>query len=77
MTFFGTQMPWRRLLVEMKIPKVDATEDHILESGSMEGMKEGSSMLKIHTHFIKGKIILSPMDFFFSIPWELEYLENM
>jgi hypothetical protein len=48
--------------------------DNHVELGSMEGMKEGSSMLK--THFIKGKITLSPMETIFSIPWELEYLKN-
>jgi hypothetical protein len=43
----------------------------------MEGMKEGSSMFKIHTHFIEGKITVSPMETNFLIPWELEYLNNM
>jgi hypothetical protein len=70
-------MPWRRLLVLMQVLEVDATDDHIVQSGPMEGMKEGSSMSKIHTHFIKGKITLSPMETKFSIPWELEYLESM
>ncbi len=52
----------------MQIPEIDATDDHIVESGPMEGMKERSSMSKIHTHFIKGKITLSPLETIFSIP---------
>ncbi len=61
----------------MQVLEVDAAGDHIVELGRMEGMKEGSSMLKIHAHFIKGKITLFPMETIFSIPWELEYLESM
>jgi hypothetical protein len=40
-------------------------------------IKEGSSQSKILTHFIKGKISLSPMETILSILGKFEYLESL
>jgi hypothetical protein len=40
-------------------------------------IKEGSSRSKILTHFIKGKISLSPMETILSILGKFEYLESL
>jgi hypothetical protein len=63
--------------MEMQAPKVEETKNKAIGFGSLNVMKEGSSQFKILTHFIKGKIALSPMETILSIPSELEYLENL
>ncbi len=42
-----------------------------------EGNREGSVKSKILSHFIKGKISLTPMETMMMIPGELEHLENL
>jgi hypothetical protein len=43
----------------------------------MDDTKEGSSRLKIFTHFIRGRISLSPMVTIISILNELKHFESM
>jgi hypothetical protein len=73
--FSHTRIPRRRLPVELPptsvAPQTEVAEDSIRMS------REGSIRSKILSHFIKGKISLTPMETMMMIPGELEQLENL
>jgi hypothetical protein len=48
-----------------------------MDARTIKVIKEGSSQSKILTHFIKGKISLSPMETILSILGKFEYLESL
>jgi len=73
--FSYTRVPRRRMLVEVAptctVPPLEA---------AMEGagvIREESVKSKILSHFIKGKISLTPMETVMMIPGELEHLESL
>jgi hypothetical protein len=47
--FFGTQLPRKRLPIEMQVLTTNVVDDQAIESMPMETLKEGSSRSKIHT----------------------------
>jgi hypothetical protein len=51
---------------------LEEVENRTTSFGSLDFMKEGNSRSKILTHFIKGKIALSPMETILSILGELD-----
>jgi hypothetical protein len=73
--FSYTHIPRRRQLVELPptgvVPPTEAAEDSVVMN------RENSIRSKILSHFIKGKISLTPMETVMMIPGELEQLENM
>ncbi len=73
--FSYTHIPRRRLPVELPpmgvVPPTEAAEDNIVVN------RENSIKSKILSHFIKGKISLTPMETVMMIPGELEQLENL
>ncbi len=73
--FSYTRVPRRRLHVEMPpartAPSTELAEDNTVVS------RENSITSKILSHFIKGKISLTPMETVMMIPGELEQLENL
>lgn len=75
--FFGVRILRRRLLVEMHALEMEEAKNKTTSFGSLDVMKEGNSWSKILTHFIKGKIALSPMETILSILGELEYLASL
>jgi hypothetical protein len=58
----STEIPRRIMSIEMQVPKVEEVEERTLDACSIGATREGSSQSKILTHFIKGKISLSPME---------------
>jgi phage pi2 protein 07 len=48
--------------MEMQVLEVNEVKDKTMETWPMDDMKEISSWSKILTHFIKGNIVLSPME---------------
>ncbi len=73
--FSYTRIPRRRLSVELP-PTGVAPQTEVAEDST--GMnREGSIRSKILSHFIKGKISLTPMETVMMIPGELEQLENL
>lgn len=52
----------RRLLVDIQALKMEEVENRATSFDSLDVMKEENSQFKILTHFIKGKIALSPME---------------
>jgi predicted aspartyl protease len=73
--FSYTRIPRRRLPVELPptgvAPQTEVAEDSI-------GMnRESSIRSKILSHFIKGKVSLTPMETVMMIPGKLEQLENL
>jgi hypothetical protein len=73
--FSYTRIPRRRLQVELPptgaVPPIEAAEDSVVVN------RENSIKSKILSHFIKGKISLTPMETVMMIPGELEQLENL
>ncbi len=73
--FSYTRIPRRRLPIELPptgvVPPTKAAEDNIVMN------RENSIRSKILSHFIKGKISLTPMETMMMIPGELEQLENL
>ncbi len=73
--FSHVRVPRRRLPVEMPpagtVPLIDVAEDNTGVN------REDSIMSKILSHFVKGKISLTPMETIMMIPSELEQLENL
>ncbi|CAK9869347.1 unnamed protein product [Sphagnum jensenii] len=73
--FSYTRIPRRRLPIELPpmgvVPPIEATEDNVAMN------RENSIRSKILSHFIKGKISLTPMETVMMIPSELEQLENL
>jgi hypothetical protein len=73
--FSYTRVPRRRVLVEVA-PTTSAPSPEIEEEG-VRVNQETTVKSKILSHFIKGKIALSPMETILMIPGELEHLENL
>ncbi len=69
--FFYTRVPRRR----MPVTVAPAAHDAAIEGAGAN--REESVKLKILSHFIKGKISLTPMETVMMIPGELEHLENL
>ncbi len=73
--FSYTRIPRRRQPVELPLvaaePSTKAAEDGTVTN------REHSIRSKIFSHFIKGKISLTPMETVMMIPGELEQLENL
>jgi hypothetical protein len=73
--FFYTRVPRRKMSVEM-VPSGTMHTHKVVGEGI--GMyKETFVRSKILSHFIKGKISLSPMETILMIPRELEHLESL
>jgi hypothetical protein len=73
--FSYTRVPRRRIPVEVA-PTISAPSPEVDEEGRRTN-RESSVKSKILSHFIKGKIALSPMETVLMIPGELEHLENL
>jgi predicted aspartyl protease len=73
--FSYTRVPRRRNHVEVTLVMSGLTTDATIVGA--EGNREGSVKSKILSHFIKGKISLTPMETVMMIPGELEHLENL
>ncbi len=73
--FSHTRIPRRRLPVEMP-PAGIVSSTKIAEDSTVVN-RENSIRSKILSHFIKGKISLTPMETVMMIPGELEQLENL
>lgn len=58
--------------MEMQAPKLEEVKKKATSFGSLDVMKEGNSRSKILTHYIKGKIALSPMETILSILGKLD-----
>ncbi len=73
--FSYTRIPRRRLPVELPptgvVPPTEVADDNVVMN------RENSIRSKILSHFIKGKISLTPMETVMMIPGELEQLENL
>jgi predicted aspartyl protease len=73
--FSYTRIPRRRMPVELPpangIPSTEVAEDSTVVN------RESSIRSKILSHFIKGKISLTPMETVMMIPGELDQLENL
>jgi predicted aspartyl protease len=73
--FSYTRVPRRRMHVEVTPAPTELTPDATIE-GSRANQEE-SIRSKILSHFIKGKISLTPMETVMMIPGELEHLESL
>ncbi len=73
--FSYTRVPKKRVLIDVAPGRVVLTPEVI---GDGVGVNWDTSIRsKILSHFIKGKISLSPMETIFMIPRELEHLESL
>jgi predicted aspartyl protease len=73
--FSYTRVPRRRVPVEVMPTTSEQTHDTTIGNS---GIDRGESVkLKILSHFIKGKISLTPMETVMMIPGELEHLESL
>ncbi len=57
--------------------EIKEAEERTMDAGTIRAIREGSSRYKIQTNFIKGKILLSPMETILSILGKFEYLESL
>ncbi len=73
--FSYTRLPRRRLHVELPPAGVRPSTE-VAENGTIPN-QENSIRSKILSHFIKGKISLTPMETVMMIPGELKQLENL
>jgi len=73
--FFYTQVPRRRMPVEVALAGTVPPPETIVKGAGVN--REKSVRLKILSHFIKGKISLTPMETVMMIPGELEHLESL
>ncbi len=73
--FSYTRVPRRRMPVELT-PAGVVPQAEVAEDGGMVN-RESSIRSKILSHFIKGKVSLTPMETVMMIPGELEQLENL
>jgi len=75
--FSGIKMPKRKLHVFTNMIKVQ--EEGLVEDEHMEVIMRTKVLIKskILSHFIKGKVSLTPMETIFIIPRELEYLKGL
>jgi len=73
--FSYTRVPRRRVPVEVTPTTSEQTHDATIGNS---GINRGESVRsKILSHFIKGKISLTPMETMMMIPGELEHLESL
>jgi predicted aspartyl protease len=70
-----TRVPRRRTLVEVT-PNRPGPILEVVREGIRAG-RDASVRFKILSHFIKGKVSLSPMETIMMIPGELEHLESL
>ncbi len=73
--FSYTRVPRRRIPVEVA-PVGNVPSPEVAEEGTRVN-RETTVKSKILSHFIKGKIAVSPMETVLMIPGELEHLENL
>ncbi len=73
--FSYTRIPRRRMPVEL--PPANGIPSTKVAEGNTVVNRESSIRSKILSHFIKGKISLTPMETVMMIPGELEQLENL
>ncbi len=73
--FSYTRVPQRRIPVEVA-PAGNVPSPEVAEEGTKVN-RETTVKSKILSHFIKGKIALSPMETVLMILGELEHLENL
>jgi len=73
--FSYTRVPRRRMPVEVAPAGTEPSPEAAEEGTGMN--RENSIRSKILSHFIKGKISLTPMETVLMIPEELEHLENL
>jgi len=73
--FSYTQGPRRRMPVEVTPVASGLTADATIERAGTN--REESVKSKILSHFVKGKVSLTPMETVMMIPGELEHLENL
>jgi len=73
--FSYTRVPRRRMLVEVTPAAFGLTADATIEKAGAN--QEKSVKSKILSHFVKGKVSLTPMETVMMIPGELEHLENL
>ncbi|CAK9856576.1 unnamed protein product [Sphagnum jensenii] len=69
------RVPRRRILVDVAPGGIAPIPEAAKEGASVN--RDTSVKSKILSHFIKGKISLSPMETILMIPGELEHLENL
>jgi predicted aspartyl protease len=74
--FSYTRVPRRRMPVEVALGGIVPSSEAIIGEG-IGVNRETSVRSKILSHFIKGKISLSPMETVLMIPGELEHLESL
>ncbi len=73
--FSYTRVPRRRMPVDVTLAASGPTLDATIEGSGAN--REESVRSKILSHFIKGKISLTPMETVMMIPGELEHLESL
>jgi len=73
--FSHVRVPRRRLPVEMPLTNTVPSTDIAEDSTGMN--REDSIKSKILSHFVKGKISLTPMETVMMIPSKLKQLENL
>ncbi len=73
--FSYTRVPRRRMPVEATPAAMERTPDHAIEG--LGANRDELVRSKILSHFVKGKIALTPMETVMMIPGELEHLENL
>jgi len=75
--FFGVRIPNRRLPITAN--PAEAQKEVIIENEQKRANMRSELVVKskILSHFIKGKISLTPMETILVIPRELEYLEGL
>jgi hypothetical protein len=73
--FSHTRVPRRRMPVEVAPTATGPTTGNAIDGAGSN--REESVKLKILSHFIKGKISLTPMETMMMIPGELEHLESL
>jgi len=69
------RVPRRRMPVEVSPAGIEPSPE--AAGGGMGMNRENSVRSKILSHFIKGKVSLTPMETMLMIPGELEHLENL
>jgi hypothetical protein len=73
--FSYTRLPRRRMPVEVASAGIGPSFEAKGENTGMN--RENSIRLKILSHFIKGKVSMTPMEIVLMISGELEHLENI
>jgi len=73
--FSYTRVPRRRMHVKVASTSTEPSPEAAEEGTGMN--RENSIRSKILSHFIKGKVSMTPMETVLMIPRELEHLENL